>query len=521
MDFHPGILIVYDQMMSQQHIVGAGIEEADRWETFTQLADAFPAGIQPTTVWTKGKVIPRGQPSFTATKSRKKISEDIRLQAVAQMPTPAQIVLCSSDATTWQQWLLEEVGAVGRLADDGTITVEDGRSGQAVLRVSQQTFASDLVGSLPPEAAENDESQQALTLQRVRHIERKLGRVEENTGVLLEMLNYREVYSRMSRERRLDPKPAVKWGFIRTNRKVQCIQPQDREQEHYEERVRNGIRDLLRQMDYHWNPLYGGFKGTQLPSALDLFGLWQIRLRPRRRGENVVTVPLAIHVLPGEQKTWVCLPGLYGPHWQPYVEVFSQIPDFDGGYTNDDAMRTFFRQALQMRGEGRPALLLASEQNIRSVLPEIQDWSLAKREEALSQALGVDERPWRIARLRFSGYGSVPLVCPTQDFGRFSGLFHDERFPQIFYSIQERPASAQRKTGLRQRNAPTKLSWNPSTVEIMMLHLLEGDIAEEWAWVVHRLREESFHTDRSTLLPEPLHSVSKLAEYVPRIDDEA
>jgi pPIWI_RE module N-terminal domain/RNaseH domain of pPIWI_RE/MID domain of pPIWI_RE len=520
MDFYPDILIVYDHMMSQQHIIGAGIEEADRWETFTQLTEAFGKGLEPTAVWKKGKVAMRGQTSFAAAKSHKSVPDQVRLQAVAQMPTPAQMVICSSDADTWQQWALEELGASGHLAADGTITVEDDKNRQAVLHIVQQSFASDIVGALPPEAAENDESQRALTLGRVRTIERDLGRAQRNTGILLELPNYQEVYRRSSRERRRDPKPAIKWGFARMNWKVQCIQPEDCDQETYEERVRNGIRDLLRQMDYHWNPLYSGFKGTALPATLDLFGLWQIRLRPRRKGENVVTIPLAIHVPATEQRTWICLPGLYGPHWIPFVEAFSHIPDFDGGYTKTDAIRLFFQQALQMRGEERPALLLASEQNIRSVLPEIGDKSLAEHEEALSLALGVEERPWRIARLRFSGYGAVPLVCPTQDFGRFSGLFHQEQFPQIFYSIQERPASAARKTGLRQRDAVTKHSWNPSTVEIVMAHLLEGDNAEEWAWVVHRLREESSHTDRSTLLPEPLHSVSKLAEYVPRIDEE-
>lgn len=167
------------------------------------------------------------------------------------MPTPAQIVLCSSDGDTWQKWVLEELGANDHLTEDGTITVEDDKHGQAVLRIVQQSFATDIVGALPPEAAESDESKNALTIQRVRKIERELGRATGNTGILLEMPNYQEVYSRASRERRRDPKPAVKWGFARTNRKVQCIQPEDRDPEQYEERVRNGIRDLLRQMDYH------------------------------------------------------------------------------------------------------------------------------------------------------------------------------------------------------------------------------------------------------------------------------
>ncbi len=54
----------------------------------------------------------------------------------------------------------------------------------------------------------------------------------------------------------------------------------------------------------------------------------------------------------------------------------------------------------------------------------------------------------------------------------------------------------------------------------MMTNLQEGDEPEEWAWVVHRLRQESFHTDRATLLPEPLNALEKLEEYVPRIFDD-
>ena len=53
-DFSPGILIVHDNLMSERHPVGLGIEAADRWEVFTQLSEALPAELQPTSQWCKG-----------------------------------------------------------------------------------------------------------------------------------------------------------------------------------------------------------------------------------------------------------------------------------------------------------------------------------------------------------------------------------------------------------------------------------------------------------------------------------
>jgi hypothetical protein len=43
--FQPQVLIVYDATLHERHLVGTGIEEADRWETYTQLKEMFPPGI--------------------------------------------------------------------------------------------------------------------------------------------------------------------------------------------------------------------------------------------------------------------------------------------------------------------------------------------------------------------------------------------------------------------------------------------------------------------------------------------
>lgn len=519
MDSSPNILVVYDVTMSETHRVGAGIEEADRWEVFSQLTEALPQQLLPTPVWRKTSTFVRRQTSFDASQERKKVPTDIRLRGIERMPTPALIEICSSDADRWEQLVLEEMGVSAVNLVDGRIEVPTSSGTPSTLTISKQSFPIELSAELPPEAMESDTDQQGLTLQRVRQIEKAIPRVETNTGVLLEMVNYQELYS-TERARRRDPKLAARWGLARTGRKLQCVQPESTNSGNYEMRVRNGIRDLLRQMDYRWNPLYVGFKGTSFPQDLDLFGLWQMRLKSRRRGETAVTIPLAIHTPAHRYESYVCLPDENGPTWYPYSQAQLKIPDFIGGYSSKEGIRSFFTRALQDRGMSGASLLLLSEQNLRDVFPEVRDENLLMADSTLKQALGIDNLPCRIARLRFSGYGSVPLVCPTHSFGRFSGMFHDDRFPHLFYSIQERPLSAKRPTGVRQRDSQTDLSWNPSTVEVLLLNLQQEDQAEEWAWIVHRLRQESFHTDRSTLIPEPLYSLFKMAEYAPRIADD-
>ncbi len=518
-DFHPNILIIHDANMSEKHRVGAGIEEADRWEVFTRLTQAFPSEMQPTPTWMKGGDFHRMHPSF-ASKPRTQVPADIRLKGIANMPSPALIEICSSDADHWEQIVRDEIGAPVETYPSGHIEAVSRDGDVAILDIVKRTFPVDLSAQLPPEAADNDENQRGLTFARVREIEKQVPPVNTNTGVLQEMLNYQDLYHKDTRERRRDPKLAARWGLARVNRKLQCIQPESVDPDDYEDRVRSGVRDLLRQLGYCWNPLYTGFKGTSLPSKLDLLGLWQIRLKPRRHGENPVTFPLVIHT-PGQAcVSYVCLPGKFGPVWYHYADASLKIPDLIDGYPTKEAIRAFFTRAIGDRGLAGHALLLMSEQNVREVFPEVKDDLILAAHTSLRAVFSLGDLLCRIARLRFSGQGTVPLVCPTHTFGRYSGLFHDERFPLLFYSIQERPVSALRPTGLRQRDAQTKLSWNPSTVEIMMTNLQEGDEPEEWAWVVHRLRQESFHTDRATLLPEPLNALEKLEEYVPRIFDD-
>jgi hypothetical protein len=235
-DFRSNILIVYDATMREKHRVGAGIEEADRWEVFTQLTEILPRQLLPTPMWEKTRIFTREQPSFDASQQRKKVLNDIRLAGLKHLSTPALIEICSPDADQWEQFLLEEVGVSAQDLVDGCVNVPTSSGARTILTIAKRSFLVDLSAELPSEAMESDDDMQGLTLQRVRQIEKALPKVEANAGILLEMLNYQELYS-IERARRHDPKRAARWGLARTGRKLQCIQPESASVEDCEETI--------------------------------------------------------------------------------------------------------------------------------------------------------------------------------------------------------------------------------------------------------------------------------------------
>lgn len=515
--FQPDILIVHDNLMSEKHPVGLGIETADRWEVFTQLNSILPPGIKPAPLWHKTGGFNRTQYGI-AHKPHSQIQPAMRLNGVCQMQAPALIEICSADAIYWKKILLEELGLPTTMLNKDVVEVaQNGASSVSKIIECQQS--ADLLTELPPSASDNNESQYSAERSRARLIERTLQKTDANAGVLVEMHNYKEISKSVTQARR-DPKRAVRWGLAKTGRVSQFTQPEADSPDNYEQRVRNSVRDLLRQMDFHFNPLYTGYKKTALPDTMHILGFWQIRLNPRQRGEHKVTLPLAIYAPPGEHKLNVCIPGDNGPTWCSYRKALLTVPDFSGEYTTKNGIRNFFAGSVKTLDLSEPTLVLLSEHNLRDIWPELTDNHLSGQSMALSNIFSIDNENLRIARLRFSGGGQVPLVCPTHTFGKFTGLYRSPEHKRVFYSIQKRPITAARPSGLRQRDAWRRLSWNPSTVEIVMIRLQSNDVPEEWAWVVHRLREESSHTDCATLLPEPLHSASKVAEYIFRIAED-
>lgn len=506
-EFAPRLLILHDSLTQPRHAVGLGIEAADRWEVFNQLSDALPDEFHRMSFWSRLKSPQRLERSYAAESTRHAIAPAVRRAALAKLP-PTRLELHCSDPDRWEQWIRAELGLTRT-------------SRSETLQIVRRQLPPDIVELLPPDATESGEAHVAAERLRARRIQQSLAREDKvQTGVLLEMANFQELYAHNQREARRDPKQAVRWGLARTGRVTQFIRPESQSADDYELRVRHGLWDLLRQLDFHFNPPYTGFRRTSLPTALDLVGLRQIRLNALRRGERAVTLPLVAYMPADQVVLRVCLPGEGGPHWQPYHTALLEAVDFGGGYQHPGQVRDFFVRALENLPWANPTLLLLDGQNLRCALPELKD------KELNLDAFGLEGIPpqgkdlVRVARLRYSADGGVPLVCPTHSFGRYSGIYNHARFPQVFYSIQERPLSAKRANGLRQIDAWRRHSWNPSTVEVVMAQLQPNDVPAEWAWVVHRLRQEATQSEAATLLPEPLHSMAKFDEYVMRVTDD-
>lgn len=104
--------------------------------------------------------------------------------------------------------------------------------------------------------------------------------------------------------------------------------------------------------------------------------------------------------------------------------------------------------------------------------------------------------------------------------GKYAGLYGHLKHPNVFYSLHkigERHAGAEWRK-LDRIDQPAAV---PSTLQIWMSKLQPGDKAEAWAMLVHRLRQESSHTDNETVLPQPLHDAQKIKEYLSRYADDA
>ncbi len=281
---------------------------------------------------------------------------------------------------------------------------------------------------------------------------------------------------------------------------------------------------MLSRPDYHANLPNTGFKRMSLPDQLDVAALYLVDMNARNRAERKVMPPG--HAGPLRSIEWrVCLPSARRPQWLSYYNAELALRDikaeFDyADFDYADKVKSFYREALVGLPVERPTLLMVSEQNVGRFWPVLNSAAVDSIGDALDDVIPAN-CSWRIARIRLSDDGTVPLISPLRGFGRFAGLYYQPTFQGVFYSIQDRPLSAKGRNGVRQINRWRNLGYNPSTIEIAMIRLLAGDVPEEWAYVVHRLRQESSHTDVATRLPQPLHSVWKMKEYVMRlVDDE-
>jgi len=514
----PEIVISYDASMSVKTRVLGGVESADYAEIYDQLSEPLAYyGARRLSVCPKAyfTMPARIEKSYDSTDQRERdVPTSVRQRALTSMHLPAEIDIISDDAEYWQQELLHETG----------YTSEDEHPD---LIIHLNRFEYNLAAELPHDATNDPDACLGANYERIREIARHIPHAHgRNAGMLIEMHDYsHEFYHAGSRETMRDPKAADRTGLAKIGYKQQFIRPLDDDPKDYKERVKSGVRDLLRQMGYRWNALYPGYQRTCLPPAgnLDILALWIIRTTKRkghRRTEEGGRLPMLAYAPGNEMQVYVCLPNERGPHWVPYSDAPRLMQHSEERSMEKEKMHLFFTSALRDLSLPRDGLLLLHEQNLRSVFPELLDENIGEVDLKTTFALGT--RPIRLARIRYAGDGTVPETYPVYNpGGSATGIFFAPA-PDTFYSTQTKPGTADKVKDRRHRDsyAPGHPSWNPTTLEIHLRGLLPGDKAEEFALITHRLREESYNTDEATLLPEPLHSLKQLSEYVPRLIDE-
>jgi RNaseH domain of pPIWI_RE/pPIWI_RE module N-terminal domain/MID domain of pPIWI_RE len=516
----PEVMISYDNSMSYKTRVLGGVESADYAEIFDQLSEPlayYGAGPLSPCPKTFPKLHSRAETSYNATDQREQnVPASVRQRALNTMHLPVEIDIISDDTETWEQEILHEMG----------YTSEDNHP-DLIIRLNQVEY--NLTAQLPEDATKDPDAFLGAAHARIREIEQRIPQARgRNAGMLIEMHDYsHEFYRPGSRETRRDPKQATRIGLAKIGYKTQFIRPFGDDEEDYTARIRSGVRDLLRQLGYRWNALYPGYQHTSLPPAgsLDIIALWVIRTTRRkghRQTEESGRLPLVAYAPGNETQVYVYLPNGSGPRWVPYSDAPLLMQEYEERTMENEGMRLFFQSVLRDLKLERDGLLLLHEQNLRSVFPELLDENITSVD--LKSVFALGRSPVRIARLRYSGDGTVPKTYPAYNVGgSATGIFFTQ-IPDLFYSTQTKPVTAQKakKKDLRHRDpsAPGRPSWNPTTLEIYLRGLLPEDKSEEWAEIIHHLREESYNTDKATLLPEPMNSLKQLVEYIPRLADE-
>jgi hypothetical protein len=93
-----------------------------------------------------------------------------------------------------------------------------------------------------------------------------------------------------------------------------------------------------------------------------------------------------------------------------------------------------------------------------------------------------------------------------------SGLFKQRE--RVYLSLQGKTAAMQSGRTIAKLDRPNLTITVPNVVELFLPLLQDGDDADQWAMIVHRLRQMAGHHDEATRLPLPLHLAKGLTEYV-------
>lgn len=547
------------------HLVGVGLEAADRFELFERLTTALPPGVVAAPIINKI--------NFSASRKRRPIKPKIISNQLSTNTSKQvyRIKISSNSADTLLEVLREFLeskeiqGAIQEINNE-TWNFTNYLGESYLLKLDKKSLPNEWLTPLSLGGSYSAQAKAAASMNRARQIENQLvmqpKASNEKQGILIELVDYRNFDKR---KRLTDPKAAIRWGHAYVTWVSQFLQPEPEyinpeefapidpkdekqiktyeskkkqlatQKESYKARCLNAILDLMRQLNFPLGiPFYTGFSQTTLPQSIDIINIRIIRLNARNKGETKVVIPLLIKISSENNSSLmqVCLPGDYGPTWMSYDESLFTVARFEQRYNSNytsEQIKNFVERAFADLEIKNPTLLLLDEQNLRQDFPLLfKTWpgddakdlnNLWHKNKVLKNK---NPQLLRVAKLRYSSDGLVAHVCPISGFNRYSGIYHNSEFSSAYYSIGRSPQSAKRPSNSRQRDRVSKPGWNQSALEISWLSLQPEDKPEEWTLVVHRLREASpfINAETVTLLPQPVHSAQQISEYISRLSVE-
>jgi RNaseH domain of pPIWI_RE/pPIWI_RE module N-terminal domain/MID domain of pPIWI_RE len=401
----------------------------------------------------------------------------------------------------------------------------------------------------------NRQPEATLVAQHAKRVTERLGRSDERRAAILELGDA----AYFARSHKIDPKPALKKGFARTNRRLQCLQPakeftpptkpptgKRKPPEPYPGtrfgvgtilRASAAINDSLRQLGH-----LGLYETPASLPDLEQIGIWL-------HHDGATCIPLVIRLdIDGtatahlaSDKGTATLPIPYedlpealangkgrirsGPQQKAYVASFlrNALGTGDGG-SRDTRDRVVFVRSASFRWWGWDWL---QDKHIRAdqlILPgtEIKDG------EELPRTMSPHDCPGlRIIRVRerssgdevARGFGAS--YKPEEDGptgkARVSGLFKFS--DRIFYSVNPRSDQMQTPLGVTKLDPDTtqnftKQATSPVPLEIFPAFLQPDDDITDFAALASSLRRMYLHTEQATTFPAPLHLCELADEYI-------
>ncbi len=516
--YYERALITVETRDSESHEIKTGLQVADHKRVFSDLNQRLKTWATTMPVWNR---VASGDASGEQSASqRQKVNDEERFEALCAMPSPVRIEIHAHDTRIIKEALLHELGTFNdyqHQLDDKSFCIMNGNDPIMEIVEQQDEHLTDLLADT---ATQGNEGKRRAIQQRQSEIARRYRYPEIPTGALVALHPYHKAQKRDTQQR--DPKSAIRYGLAQAGRLSQFLVPKGaypRESEDgYPRRVENAVRDLLHVLGYRYNPFYTRI--GSLPEHVDIVAFWLIQLNARHRAEQTVILPLVVDAPFGTRHLRMFVPRDTGSAelYPTLREGMLAAAAFEADFSEKE-VTGFFRDALDLRHSQAPTLLLLCDQNLRRVFPELNEQNSTNPNVSLNNILTKDSRNIRVGRLRFSSDGEAPFSVPDTEMGKYRGLYAHDTFPNVYLSLQnigDRPASA----FWNKLNWLTKASVNPSTVQIWLNNLQSGDDPAEWAALIHRLRRESSHTNIPTVLPQPLHDVQNVKDYLSRLVDE-